>query len=160
MIDEQDEEPLILFGPDDAASLGTSETEDLFASGDSYGPYVGAVFAPIQAAPFVAGLPFDGDPCVGLPSTSGATCDGYFQGPTIGGQSDLLNFKPSHLTISVDGTLPDELLSIPEPSTWTMMLAGFFGVGTALRRRFGLGAGGGRRARHGKNRSTRNLIPA
>jgi hypothetical protein len=36
---------------------------------------------------------------------------------------------------------------VPEPATWAMMLVGFFGLGTALRRRAGPGAGKRSRAR-------------
>jgi microcystin-dependent protein len=71
-----------------------------------------------------------------LPNLQGRTIIGAGNGFTVG---ELLGEKNTALTVnqlvSHDHSLPVD--GVPEPATWGLMLTGFFGLGSALRRRRG-----------------------
>jgi hypothetical protein len=62
---------------------------------------------------------------------SGLSGSGSYSGGPVGGNFDIFSFSyqltPLTIYVTVDGIAP----SIPEPSTWAMLLIGFAGIGFA-----------------------------
>lgn len=73
--------------------------------------------------------PFDGDPC--------AAAFGLCEGQLVTTAHDIAHLTITNLKISSVGDFAEPALPgvIPEPATWSLMLAGFLGIGAALRRR-------------------------
>ena len=89
------------------------------------------LWADIQADPTRFGLPSNLDistPCRAVrPVVNGAIdCTGYF------------SFDGTHPTAAIHKVIAgrvEQILAVPEPATWAMLITGFGLVGTALRRR-------------------------
>lgn len=80
--------------------------------------------------------PFSGNPCPGAFICTGSFS---FDGGISTGAAGVLT--PDFYSIATDGLVSVPPIgggAVPEPGTWAMMLAGFFGLGVALRRRAAL----------------------
>ena len=76
--------------------------------------------------------PINGGQGIGAsgPSSSGF----FFFNPTASEPGLSFTFTPSGETTTA-GTVSSEVAAVPEPSTWAMMILGFFGVGFMAYRR-------------------------
>ena len=125
-------------------SISTRQTSgDFNFSGVDYWPGLGAYVSPGAATVFVTFYGFDPDDhmlhIVGSGQTIGTDANQFFSFQDLDGAApDLLSMSfTSDSEFAVDDLLfglPDVGPGIPEPSTWAMMLLGFAGLGSALRR--------------------------
>lgn len=109
---------------------GVSSNGYYFSTAVNAGSYVEGLALEVAQLP-VGVLPSDltaaysGNPC-----PNGVCFGVYWNGP---GPNNIV-LTPDHLTITPDPGSPAILVSVPEPSTWAMMILGVFSLGAVLRR--------------------------
>ena len=105
-------------------SVGYYFSTDVSASLDVDTLSLEAYRLPVGVLPTDLTAAYDGNPCA-----SGACTGVYSIGPDI----NLVLLSPDHLTITPDPGSPTISVSVPEPSTWAMMVLGLLSVGAVLR---------------------------